>query len=124
MLIYCHITTISYYITVKPKIEISKEQNAVFVEVSDPPLFQRKSEFYANDIHLKERFRVRCSRFGDDKNRYENISHTQRRFKLPGLSADTKYEVVCEMDCNSRDILSCEKEFTSQASCKMINYRA
>lgn len=121
----------------KPIVEIPEEpiSDSIIVKVSDPPFFQKKREFHADNIELEKSFHIRRSQVGDEKNsdRYEN--HTILRdklnpdptqpheIKLAGLQANTKYKVDCEMSCSSRDVLSCQKEFDSEPSRTFsINY--
>ena len=123
-----------------PRIECYvTERNSVDVEISDPPVFQRMGQYFADGIKLNESsYRVRYLPSGDEENGDKYVFHsetapranpsldgtpTTRRSKtLVGFVAGKAYKIQCEVDCSSGDTLTNEVDFIStRASCELKN---
>ena len=113
---------------VKPAITVSEiNRNSVKVTVTDPPIFQRQSEFHAESVNLSGSFQLRRVPVDDEGNtRFTNhviqrdTYATMHEVTLHGNIAGKDYKVKCEMDCTSGDILRNDVSFTAtKLLCKL-----
>ena len=121
---------------VKPVIEFSEvKRNSAVVTVSDPPLFLRPRDFRANGLSHPKSVRVRRTSVGENIVLFTNHTlwppdgdgppgekPTTHEIKLSGNIPGTQYQVKCEMECDSGEILVNEAQFSAKDPRCMYKY--